>query len=287
MASRLWSWLQKMASASTSAASVHPQQQQLLLGRFRRAGHHYVDEDGRRVDVEIVDVVDAEQAESVVALAAFEAALPPPFAQVLAHGLVTDDEFAIVTVAVDDAFVVCRRRRPPLGVAVRMAMQVLLGADVLEDARAASAAPRTGMLTDIGLNASGVVLGRPLLRPLQRARLGPKLHIFSPEAVRGLPLTPASHQFTTAAALVEWISGQRVFGGESDFAILESIRNVAPHPPLRERIADAGLLRVVERMMLRAPEERFESCAAASAALAPWAADHELVVRFATDDGAR
>ena len=256
-----------------------------LLQRFtQEAGGAYVDEAGVAVDVEFIDVVDVADVDAVVAVAEFEAALGEPFAKVLRYGAVDDDNFAIVSVATADASAVCRAHRPPVGVAVRLAQQCLWGANVLEDARAAGGpSPRLGLalVAEAGVTTRGIVLRRPLARPPQRARLRPKLHLLSPEAVRrGRDVGPASHQFTIASVLAEWISGQRTFVGDSEFAILEMMRFATPHPPLRDRIDDDALFDVVARMFAADPADRFGSCGEASAALQPFAADDDAVARF-------
>lgn len=49
----------------------------------------------------------------------------------------------------------------------------------------------------------------------------------SPEALAGEPLTPASDQFGLAVTLVELVTGQRPFAGDTPYAIMEAMRGGA------------------------------------------------------------
>ena len=59
----------------------------VLLERFRRTRRGgYIDDDNRAVDVEYIQFYGDKIIDTIVAIAAFEAALPRPFARVLAYG---------------------------------------------------------------------------------------------------------------------------------------------------------------------------------------------------------
>ena len=284
------------------ARVVPPEPAGPLLGRFtqRTTGkrREHVDVDGAVVDVEFIHVVDAD-ADAAVAIARFEAALPPPFARVLACGQVQHGLFALITEADrGDLFAHCRRLQPPVAVAVRMAQVCLLAADLLEDARESASDARlqrgVSLVVDAALGPvpssssalPGVVLRRPLARPDEvrggAGVLRPKFaHLLSPEMIRGTP-TSSTHQFAVAVGLLTWLAGQRPFEAESDFSSLELVRNVDLDPPLSTRVGLPALAAVLARMLAREPGERFAAAAAARAALQPFAGDDDDVARWIT-----
>lgn len=75
----------------------------------------------------------------------------------------------------------------------------------------------------------------------------------SPEALAGEPLTPASDQFGLAVTLVELITGERPFAGDTPYAIMEAMRAGAP------RLAglSAELELVVRRALAPDPRDRY------------------------------
>ncbi|MDP2342589.1 MAG: hypothetical protein Q8O67_16650 [Deltaproteobacteria bacterium] len=249
----------------------------LLLERFRAARRGYVDEDGRAVDVEYIDFYGYDTVDALVAIAAFEAALPRPFARVLAYGTVDVGTFVIVSEGnVVDALRFLRHGRPPPGIPVCAARRCLWGAEVLEDARQLDPAGlRWATVGEVGFVDDGVVLRRPLARP--DARLRTRLRLITPEMVRGLPVTPAAHQFTVASLLTEWITRRLTFGALGQLGIMEAVGAGTPVPPLRGRIHDDALLAVVERMLARDADQRYPSCADARAALQPFAVDDDAL----------
>lgn len=58
-----------------------------------------------------------------------------------------------------------------------------------------------------------------------------KFGYMSPEQVRGLPLDRRSDIFAAGVVLYESLTGERLFVGESDFSILEKVKNVEIIPP--------------------------------------------------------
>ncbi len=82
-----------------------------------------------------------------------------------------------------------------------------------------------------------------------------KFGYMSPEQVRGLPLDGRSDVFAAGICLYEMLTGERLFFGDSDFAVLEAVRKaeVLPPstynpkvPPELDRIALKALARDVE-----------------------------------------
>jgi serine/threonine protein kinase len=103
-----------------------------------------------------------------------------------------------------------------------------------------------------------------------------KFGYMSPEQVRGLPLDHRSDVFTVGILLYEMLTGERLFGGESDFGTLEKVRNAIVTPPTTY---NAKIPKELEKTVLRAlakdPEERHE-----------WASDlQEDLMRFLMHDG--
>ena len=103
-----------------------------------------------------------------------------------------------------------------------------------------------------------------------------KFGYMSPEQVRGLPLDHRSDVFTVGILLYEMLTGERLFGGESDFGTLEKVRNAIVTPPTTY---NAKIPKQLEKTVLRAlakdPEERHD-----------WASDlQEDLVRFLMHDG--
>ncbi len=103
-----------------------------------------------------------------------------------------------------------------------------------------------------------------------------KFGYMSPEQVRGLPLDHRSDVFTVGILLYEMLTGERLFGGESDFGTLEKVRNAIVTPPTTY---NSKIPKELERTVLRAlakePEERHE-----------WASDlQEDLVRYLMHDG--
>lgn len=81
-----------------------------------------------------------------------------------------------------------------------------------------------------------------------------KFAFMSPEQILGRPLDPRSEVFVLGAILWEALTGERLFGGESDFSILESIRTAklpdvmpAGIPPAFEHVLRRALAKDVNR----------------------------------------
>ncbi|MBM4320202.1 MAG: PEGA domain-containing protein, partial [Deltaproteobacteria bacterium] len=89
-----------------------------------------------------------------------------------------------------------------------------------------------------------------------------KFGYMSPEQVRGLPLDRRSDIFSLGIILYELLTNERLFFAESDFSILEKIRNVEITSPARiNPEIPPELERIVMKALARDPEDRFQSAA--------------------------
>ncbi len=86
-----------------------------------------------------------------------------------------------------------------------------------------------------------------------------KFGYMSPEQVRGLPIDRRSDIFALGVILYEMITGERLFVGESDFSVLERVRNAEVTSPrtYNENIPPE-LERIVLRALAREPEDRYQ-----------------------------
>jgi serine/threonine-protein kinase len=90
-----------------------------------------------------------------------------------------------------------------------------------------------------------------------------KFGYLSPEQVRGLPADRRADVFSLGAVLHEMLTGERLFRGPSDLAVLERVRAAEVAPPSRHNPAvPPALDALVLKALAREPAERF-----------PWAAD--------------
>jgi serine/threonine protein kinase len=98
-----------------------------------------------------------------------------------------------------------------------------------------------------------------------------KFGYMSPEQVRGQPLDRRSDIFAVGVLLYEMITGEKLFTGESDYSVLEKVRNAeVPAPRKFNPNIPPGLERVLNKALAREQEQRYQ-----------WAADlHEDLVRF-------
>ncbi|WP_370459052.1 serine/threonine-protein kinase [Aggregicoccus sp. 17bor-14] len=87
-----------------------------------------------------------------------------------------------------------------------------------------------------------------------------KFSYMSPEQVRGQPVDARSDVFALGVCLYELLTGERLFNGETDFVVLEQVREAQVEPPSRRnpRIP-AALERIVLRALAREPEARYAS----------------------------
>jgi hypothetical protein len=85
-----------------------------------------------------------------------------------------------------------------------------------------------------------------------------KFGYMSPEQVRGMPLDQRSDVFACGVVLYEMLTGERLFVGDSDFSVLEKVRQVDILPPTsyNKRIPE-GLEQIVLKALAKDPEERY------------------------------
>ncbi|HTN51292.1 MAG TPA: serine/threonine-protein kinase [Anaeromyxobacter sp.] len=110
-----------------------------------------------------------------------------------------------------------------------------------------------------------------------------KFGYMSPEMVRGLPVDRRSDVFALGAVLHEMLTGQKVFRGRSELAVLERVRSAEVAPPSAQRPGlPAGLDEVVLRALAREPEARFPWASELAEALRPfaWGADPPALARL-------
>ncbi|MDY0062406.1 MAG: serine/threonine-protein kinase [Myxococcota bacterium] len=89
-----------------------------------------------------------------------------------------------------------------------------------------------------------------------------KFGYMSPEQVRGMGLDRRSDIFSLGIILYELMTHDRLFLAESDFSILEKIRNVEiPPPSQRNPEIPRELEGILMRALAREPEDRYQSAA--------------------------
>src|SRR5580700_8784914 len=126
-------------------------------------------------------------------------------------------------------------------------------------------------LGDFGIARSS---SRATLRTTGTAALKGKFAYLSPEQVAGEVFDHRADLFSTAVVLTEMLLGHPLFAGSGQLAVLLAIRDCRIDP-LREarNSLPKGLFEVLERALARDPSKRFQTAAALSEALAPFATD--------------
>ncbi len=99
-----------------------------------------------------------------------------------------------------------------------------------------------------------------------------KFGYMSPEMVRGLPVDRRSDVFALGVVLHELLSGQRLFTGATELAVMERVRAAqVPPPSASNRGVPPELDRAALRALAREPEDRFGWASELRDALRPWA----------------
>jgi serine/threonine protein kinase len=126
-------------------------------------------------------------------------------------------------------------------------------------------------LGDFGIARSS---SRATIRTTGSAALKGKFAYLSPEQVAGETFDQRADLFSTAVVLSEMLLGHPLFAGSGQLAVLLAIRDCSIDS-LREASASLpkGLFEVLERALARDPSKRFQTAAALSEALAPFATD--------------
>jgi len=85
-----------------------------------------------------------------------------------------------------------------------------------------------------------------------------KVSYMSPERAEGLAIDRRADVFALGAVLHEMLTGERLFRGDSELAVLAEVRSAAVAPPsLKNPEVSESLDRVVMRALARAPDARF------------------------------
>jgi serine/threonine protein kinase len=106
----------------------------------------------------------------------------------------------------------------------------------------------------------GIAKAESRLQKTQSGILKGKFSYMSPEQVKGLPIDGRSDLFACAILLWELICGEKLFAGESDFAILEKVKAAAvPEPRSRNPACPPELQAVILKALAVDPDRRYQS----------------------------
>ncbi|MDP2340909.1 MAG: serine/threonine-protein kinase [Deltaproteobacteria bacterium] len=87
-----------------------------------------------------------------------------------------------------------------------------------------------------------------------------KFAYMAPEQIRGLPLDGRSDIFALGVVLYEMVTGQRGFQADSEFSLLEMVRNVEIRPPsLLNSALPAELERIVYKALCKDRDQRYQT----------------------------
>ena len=106
----------------------------------------------------------------------------------------------------------------------------------------------------------GIAKAESRLQRTQAGILKGKFSYMSPEQVKGLNTDGRSDIFATGVVLWELVCGEKLFTGDSDFAVLEKVRNGAvPSPRSVAKHCPEGLERVILKALANDPARRYQS----------------------------
>jgi serine/threonine protein kinase len=89
-----------------------------------------------------------------------------------------------------------------------------------------------------------------------------KFAYMAPEQIRGLPLDGRSDIFAIGVVLYELCTGQRGFQADSEFSLLEMVRNVEIRPPsLLNQSLPPELERIIYKALAKDRDQRYATCA--------------------------
>jgi len=124
---------------------------------------------------------------------------------------------------------------------------------------------------DVKLIDFGIAKAESRLQKTQAGILKGKFSYMSPEQVRGQPIDHRSDVFAVGVCLWELLTGEKLFTGESDFAVLEKVRQGLVPPPrqLNHQVSEA-LQTVVMKALKPEVADRYQ-----------WASElHDDLMRF-------
>lgn len=105
----------------------------------------------------------------------------------------------------------------------------------------------------------GIASTRRRLGRTEPGTLKGKHGYMAPEVIEGTPASAASDQFALGVILHELVAGHPLFMRESELATIRAVEALEVPPVSR---CPAGLFAVIERLLARAPGDRFPACAA-------------------------
>ncbi len=106
----------------------------------------------------------------------------------------------------------------------------------------------------------GIAKAESRLQKTQAGILKGKFAYMSPEQVRGQSIDSRSDIFAAGVLLWEMLCGEKLFTGDSDFAILEKVRNaLVPDPRSLNRAIPETLERVMMKALTIDPKDRYQT----------------------------
>ncbi|HYS08667.1 MAG TPA: protein kinase [Myxococcales bacterium] len=117
----------------------------------------------------------------------------------------------------------------------------------------------------------GIAKAESRLQKTQSGILKGKFSYMSPEQVKGRPIDGRSDVFACGVLLWELVCGEKLFTGESDFAILEKVKHcVVPEPRARNPGCPEGLQRVILKALANDPADRYQGASELHDELVPF-----------------
>ena len=106
----------------------------------------------------------------------------------------------------------------------------------------------------------GIAKAESRLQKTQAGILKGKFAYMSPEQVKGLPLDGRSDLFACGILLWEMVCGEKLFTGDSDYAVLDKVRmGLVPPPRSRNLRCPEGLEKVILKALAPDPARRYQS----------------------------
>src|SRR5438105_11988709 len=106
----------------------------------------------------------------------------------------------------------------------------------------------------------GIAKAESRLQNTQAGILKGKFSYMSPEQVQGLPVDGRSDIFACGILLWELVCGEKLFTGESDYAVLDKVRmGLVPPPRSRNPLVPPGLEKVILKALATDPGRRYQT----------------------------